>query len=249
MSKIRIAQAQMKVMPSVELSFKEAEKYLLKAKEENADMLCLPEMFCCPYETKNFPLYAQLDGGEMKKKASELAAKYGIIFSAGSVPESDEEGHVYNTAYVFGRNGEQLAKHRKMHLFNIDVKGGQRFFESETLTAGNEVTVFDTEFGKMGLCICYDIRFPELTRSLVLGGLDMLFVVSQWPKVRVPHLKALAKARAIENQMFLACCNSCGTAGDTVYGGASTITDPWGETLAEAGSEEETISAAYGAPA
>lgn len=101
---------------------------------------------------------------------SRLAKRYQVYLSAGSVPESDKAGNVYNTAYVFDREGRQIAKHRKVHLFDIDVKGGQRFKESDTLTAGDKSTVFGTEFGPMGLCICYDFRFPELARRMVLDG-------------------------------------------------------------------------------
>ncbi|MBR0520814.1 MAG: carbon-nitrogen family hydrolase, partial [Spirochaetales bacterium] len=97
---------------------------------------------------------------------------------------------------------------------------------------------------KCALIICYDVRFPELTRTMTVKGVDILFMVSQWPLVRVPHLDALTRARAIENQMFVACCNSAGKAGDTVYGGSSSITDPWGEVLARAvGHDEEFVSA------
>ena len=233
MSKIRIAQAQMKVMPTVELSFEEAEKYLKKAKEEGADIFCLPEMFCCPYETKNFPIYAQFDGGEMKKKASELAAKYGIIISAGSIPESDEEGRVYNTAYVFGRNGEQLAKHRKMHLFNIDVKGGQRFFESETLTAGNEVTVFDTEFGKMGLCICYDIRFPELVRFMSFKGAAAVLCPAAFNMSTGPlHWELCHRSEAMYNQLFVIATAPARDMYSSYHAwGHSMIADPLGRVV------------------
>ena len=93
-----------------------------------------------------------------------------------------------------------------------------------------------------GIIICYDVRFPELTRSLAVEGLDMLFVVSQWPKVRTFHLCTLTAARAIENQMFVVCCNSCGTAGETVYGGNSVIIDPWGQTIGSAGDKEPILA-------
>ena len=108
---------------------------------------------------------------------------------------------------------------------------------------GEKLSVFELDGVKCAVVICYDIRFPELARTLALKGIQVLFTVSQWPKVRIPHLLALTKARAIENQMFVACCNSCGTAGETVYGGHSVIYDPWGETLARAGAGEEIITA------
>lgn len=137
---------------------------------QGIDLAVLPEMFCCPYENKYFPEYAEIEGGDTWEKCSRLAAEYGIYLVAGSMPERDEAGNIYNTSYVFDRNGHQIGKHRKMHLFDIDVKGGQYFKESDTLTPGDQVTVFDTEFGKMGLCICYDFRFPELARLMVDEG-------------------------------------------------------------------------------
>lgn len=92
------------------------------------------------------------------------------------MPEKDDEGRIYNTAYVFDRQGNCIAKHRKMHLFDINVKGGQCFRESDTLTAGDSVTTFETEFGIFGICICYDIRFPELSRLMALKGAQVILV-------------------------------------------------------------------------
>ena len=96
---------------------------------------------------------------------------------------------------------------------------------------------------KCGIIICYDVRFPELTRSLALQGSDMLFVVSRCPKERIFHLQTFTVARAIENQIFVVCCNSCGTAGKTVYGGNSAIIEPFGKTLVLAGENEEILTA------
>lgn len=235
MPKIKIAQAQVKVLTDVAKAFEKVEEYCREAKKAGADMLCLPEMFCCPYETKNFPVYAQPDGGEMKKRASELAAKYQIILSAGSVPESDEEGHIYNTAYVFGRDGAQLAKHRKMHLFDIDVKGGQRFFESETLTAGDQVTVFDTEFGKMGLCICYDIRFPELSRLMSLKGAKVILCPAAFNMTTGPrHWELCHRSEAMYNQVFVVATSPARDMESSYHAyGHSIAVDPWGMVMSQ----------------
>ena len=217
-------------------NFALAEKLIREAAAE-ADVLVLPETWNTGFFPKeNLKELADEDCRRVKAVMGSLAKELNVNIVAGSVANC-RGGKVYNTATVFDRAGNCVAEYDKTHLFT--PMGEDDYFEK-----GDHLCTFELDGVRCGLIICYDIRFPELTRSLVLGGLDMLFVVSQWPKVRVPHLKALAKARAIENQMFLACCNSCGTAGDTVYGGASTITDPWGETLAEAGCEEETISAA-----
>jgi len=94
-----------------------------------------------------------------------------------------------------------------------------------------------------GVMICYDLRFPELARTLAVKGMDVLFVVSQWPAARISHLRSLTVARAIENQIFTVCCNSCGAAGDTQYGGNSLIVDPWGNVLAQAGNSAQLLTA------
>jgi len=137
---------------------------------------------------------------------------------------------------VFDRTGNCIASYDKTHLFTP-------MGEDQYYTPGDHLCRFKLDGKDCALIICYDIRFPELTRTLTVAGLDMLFVVAQWPKIRTFHLRSLTTARAIENQMFLVCCNSCGTAGDTVYGGNSAIIDPWGETIALAGETESIITA------
>lgn len=232
---LKIAQAQVLVPGSVDEAFAKAEDFCKKAKEAGADFFCLPEMFCCPYETKNFPVYAQPDGGDMKTRAAQLAKKYEIYFSAGSFPESDEEGRVYNTAYVFGPDGSQLAKHRKMHLFDIDVQGGQSFKESDTLTAGDQVTVFDTPFGKMGLVICYDIRFPELSRLMALKGAKVILVPAAFNMTTGPaHWELCHRAQAMFNQVFV-CATSPARDMESSYHawGHSVVADPWGRVISE----------------
>ena len=142
----------------------QAAEILARPELQGIDLGVLPEMFCCPYENKYFPEYAEAEGGDTWEKCSRLAAERGIYLVAGSMPERDAAGHIYNTSYVFDRNGHQIGKHRKMHLFDIDVKGGQYFKESDTLTPGDQVTVFDTEFGKIGLCICRPLEDYKVDR-------------------------------------------------------------------------------------
>ena len=115
----------------------QAAELLASPELQGIDLAALPEMFCCPYENKYFPEYAEIEGGDTWEKCSRLAAEHGIYLVAGSMPERDEAGNIYNTSYVFDRNGHQIGKHRKMHLFDIDVKGGQYFKESDTLTPGD----------------------------------------------------------------------------------------------------------------
>ena len=110
-------------------------------------------------------------------------------------------------------------------------------------TRGDHLCVFSLDGIKCGVIICYDLRFPELTRRLSLDGIEMLFVVSQWPEERIAHLRCLTAARAIENQIFVVNCNSCSSADGTVFGGTSAVIDPLGRTLALAGKKEEILSA------
>ena len=137
------------------------------------------------------------------------------------------EGRVYNTAYVFDRQGACLAAYDKTHLFTP-------MGEHEHYAAGDHLTTFSLDGHKCGLLICYDLRFPELFRTLALQGVELLLLPAQWPAARRYHWETLTAARAIENQFFLAACNSCGTAGETVFGGASRILGPRGELLAAA---------------
>ncbi|NCB32118.1 MAG: carbon-nitrogen family hydrolase, partial [Clostridia bacterium] len=143
----------------------------------------------------------------------------------------------HNTALVFDRQGVCLARYDKTHLFS--PMGEHEFFQP-----GNSLCTFRLDGVLCGLLICYDIRFPELARSLALQGMEVLFLPAQWPKQRVPHLSLLCEARAVENQMFVACCNSCGSdASGTHFGGHSCAIDPWGKVLARAGGDPCFLSA------
>ena len=138
---------------------------------------------------------------------SDYARKYHIYLIAGSMPEADDVGKVYNTSYIFDRDGKQIGKHRKAHLFDINVKNGQHFKESDTLTSGDHATVFDTEFGKMGVMICYDIRFPEFARTMALDGARMIFVPAAFNMTTGPaHWELTFRARALDNQIYMLGC-------------------------------------------
>ena len=153
------------------------------------------------------------------------------------MPEADGE-RIYNTSFVFDPAGRQAAFHRKMHLFDIDVKGGQRFMESETFTAGDSVTVFDTPFGKLGLCICFDLRFPELARCMALAGARAIVTPAAFNMTTGPaHWELLFRQRAVDNQLFtLGVAPARDEQGPYVSYGNTILCSPWGEVLARAGS-------------
>ena len=196
------------------------------------DVLVLPEM----WNTGFFPrdgleVLCDRDGEETKRRIGALAREKGVNIVAGSVANL-RGGKIYNTAYVFDRAGNCVASYDKTHLFSPSG-------EQERFTAGDTVCRFALDNVECALIICYDLRFPELTRKLALSGAQVLFVPSQWGKARLGHLHALLTGRAIENQMFVVNCNSA--AFDC--GGESTVLSPWGETLAQAGGGEELLTA------
>lgn len=230
MEKIKIAAIQMSTVADKMENVRTVKTYLEKIKDENPDFVILPEMFCCPYQTENFPIYAEKEGGPVWQQLSGYAKQYGIYLIGGSMPEKDAEGNVYNTSYIFDREGKQIGKHRKVHLFDIDVKGGQTFKESDTLTAGDSNTVFDTEFGKIGVMLCFDIRFPELSRMMVNDGVKVIFVPAAFNMTTGPaHWELSFRTRALDNQIYMV---GCAPARDVSAGyiswGHSIVTDPWG---------------------
>lgn len=219
-----------------EENFSHAAELVKRAMKDKPDVLVLPETWNTGFfPRENLQALCDRDGIQVKQVFGALAERNQVNIVAGSV-SNVRGGKVYNTAMVFDRTGVCIASYDKTHLFT--PMGEDNYY-----TPGDRLCTFVLDGVKCGLIICYDVRFPELTRSLTVPGLDMLFVVSQWPKVRTFHLRSLTTARAIENQMFLVCCNSCGTAGQTVYGGNSAIIDPWGETVALAGETEEILTA------
>ena len=208
-----------------EENFAKAKRLIRDAMASEPDVVVLPETWNTGFFPKQgLSELADRDCARVKRELGVLAAELGVNLVAGSVANV-RGGKVYNTACVFDRAGNCVAEYDKTHLFTP-------MGEHEYFTPGDHLCRFRLDGHDCGLVICYDIRFPELARTLAVQGMDMLFVVSQWPAARIPHLRALTVARAIENQMFVVCCNSCGDAGETRYGGFSAILDPWGQTLA-----------------
>ena len=215
-----------------------------EAAKNGADFAVLPEMFCCPYDNSCFGAYGEPEGGEAQTALSHLAAELGLYLVGGTVPELSE-GRIYNTSYVYGPDGRQLAKHRKAHLFDIDVQGGQRFRESDTLSPGNAITTFETAFGTMGLCVCFDLRFEELARCMCLRGAKVIFVPAAFNMTTGPaHWELLFRQRAVDNQCFTVGVSPArDEQGSYVAYGNSIAVDPWGAVLCRAGAEETTLYA------
>lgn len=219
-----------------------ARALLEQAAEGGLDLAVLPEMFCCPYANRYFPPYSEEEGGEAWQMLSQAARELKFYLVGGSIPERAGTA-IYNTSYVFDRQGNQIAKHRKAHLFDISVEGGQHFKESDTLSPGDHITVFDTDFGRLGLCICFDFRFQELAKAMGDRGAELLVVPAAFNMTTGPaHWELLFRQRAVDNQLFtLGVAPARNEAEEYVSYANSILVDPWGTVLARAGAEEEVI--------
>ncbi|WP_426349740.1 carbon-nitrogen hydrolase family protein [Alloiococcus sp. CFN-8] len=234
---------QMEITTDKENNMKKALSEIRSLSEKGADIVILPEMFNCPYNMNFFSQYAEPSEGKCWSLLAKAAKENNIYLIAGSIPEIDDQGNIYNTSYIFDRNGLEIGKHRKIHLFDINVQGGQRFMESAVLTAGDKVTIFDSEFCRIGVAICYDYRFPELTRLMVDQGAKIIIIPAAFNMTTGPaHWELLFRQRAVDNQVF-----SIGVAPSRDYNasyvsyGNSIVVSPWGEVLLRLGEEEASV--------
>jgi predicted amidohydrolase len=225
MRKLRIAVAQLALAESaVAANWRAARAALERAGAAEADLVVLPEMWLTGYA------YRRLDDlaartPESLERVGALAKKYGF-FVLGSWAERDDDGHLYNTACLIGPDARVRARYRKVHLFGPMKE--DRYF-----VRGRAVTVVDLEIGRVGIALCYDLRFPELARKMALAGAELLLYPAQWPQVRLGHFHTLLAARAIENQVFAAGVNRAERNPAVVFGGGSTVIGPRGEVLAQ----------------
>jgi omega-amidase len=222
--------------------------------ELGARVVCLPECFNSPYGTQYFDEYAEVVdssdagavSGESGTALAEAARSAGVYLIGGSIPERGSNGELYNTCLAFGPDGKLLAKHRKMHLFDISVPGGITFRESETLSAGDDVTHIDTPYGRFGIGICYDIRFPELAHLMAVENkCDMLVYPGAFNMTTGPmHWELLARSRAVDNQVHLAVVSPARDESATYHAwGHTSIVDPWGEVIATTEEKEGIVTA------
>lgn len=234
MAQVRIAGIQFLQRETKSQTYEHIRELVSGIPDGAADLIMLPEMWNGPYEARRFPAFAEPEGGPSWRFLSDLARERGVYLCGGSIAEREGD-RVYNTSYVFDPDGAQIAKHRKMHLFDIDVTGGQRFFESDTLSPGNRVTIFSTPFCTMGLCICYDFRFPELSRLMVDAGAKVILVPAAFNMTTGPaHWELLFRSRAVDNQVYtVGTAPARDPAASYRSWGHSIVCSPWGEVLSE----------------
>lgn len=234
---MRVALIQMNSRDDPEANFQEATRLIEAAAAGGADLAALPELFTYLGPASEHPRVAEPVPGPTTERLSGLAARHRMCILGGSILERvPGESRLFNTSTLFDRAGNLLARYRKLHLFDVDLPGHAPYRETATMAAGAEVVTADTEFGRVGLSICYDLRFPELYRALASRGAEVVFVPAAFTlHTGKDHWEVLLRARAIENQAFVVAPAQVGAhpPGRECYGN-SLVADPWGTVVARA---------------
>jgi deaminated glutathione amidase len=233
-SATRVAAVQMVSSPSPEQNFAVARRLVAQAAAQQAKLVLLPEYWpLMGLRDQDKVLAAEtLDAGPIQSCMSELAAQHGVWLLGGTLPlVSPEAGKVLNTLLVYGPDGQRLSRYDKIHLFGFR-KGEESYDESRTIVPGAAVGVFDAPFGRVGLSVCYDLRFPELYRAM--GDCTLIVVPAAFTYTTgKAHWEILLRARAIENQCYVLAAAQGGThASGRRTWGHSMLVDPWGEIKA-----------------
>ncbi|KAL2945152.1 Omega-amidase chloroplastic [Bienertia sinuspersici] len=255
LTKFKIALCQLSVTTDKVRNISHAREVIEEAANKGAQLVLLPvsvlEIWNSPYSNDSFPVYAEDielggDASPSTTMLSEVSRNLKITVVGGSIPERCGD-RLYNTCCVFGTDGVLKAKHRKacIHLFDIDIPGKMTFKESKTLTAGENPTIVDTDVGRIGIGICYDIRFQELAAIYAARGAHMLCYPGAFNMTTGPlHWELLQRARAADNQLYVATCSPARDTGSGyVAWGHSTLVGPFGEVLATTEHEETIVIA------
>ena len=240
--KFKLAVVQIRTELDKALTMEKAERMIKEAAENGANVVVLPEMYNCPYSGEYFKPFANRENGESIEAMSRWSKENGIILVGGTIPEREGD-KLYNTCFVFDKEGRIIAKHRKAHLFDVDIEGGVRFKESNSFAAGNEITVFDTEYGKMGVVVCFDIRFPELVRTMAKRGAELILCPAQFNMTTGPrHWELTIRARAMDNEIYFVGASAARFEGFAYEcWGHSTVADPFGMVEASCDEKEQIL--------
>jgi predicted amidohydrolase len=230
-----VALAQMALPPgNSESNFEKGMDFVRQASKKGADLVLLPELWVSGYDLENSKLHASEINQGWFQRMAQLATDHQIMLG-GSLIES-AQGNFYNTFVLYDQKGNLISSYRKIHLFKL-------LNEEKYLEGGDDLVTVDTAWGRMGLAICYDLRFPEMFRSYAVSGAELILIVAEWPQKRVAHWNQLLIARAIENQCFIAGVNKVGESKGKKLGGGSSIVNPMGDTLTQGGDEEGLLFA------
>ncbi len=232
---VRVAAAQMEIAAGdLARNRRRMAELARQALDEGAQVVVLPELATCGYDLPNLPALAEPMDGETTATMAGLAARYRAYLAWGMAERDGER--FYNTLALAGPEGRLLARYRKAHLIPL-------LAEPAYFTPGGEVVVVPTGLGRVGLAICYDLRFPGLFQRMMAEGAELLLVAAQWPRTRGEHWRTLTVATALQSLAFLIGANGVGLCNGEALAGRSVITSPWGERVAEAGEGEEILRA------
>jgi predicted amidohydrolase len=239
---MKIVVVQNKVHEQINLTLNGIKELLKNFDLSNSDFLVFPEMFMTPYESKYIINYKQTIKGNVINFLKNLAIKYNTYVIGGSIPFLDNN-LLYNTTFTINRDGKIINRYDKMHLFEVTYPNGIHYSEKDIFNDGNEVGIIDTEFGEIGVMICFDIRFPELADKLMKLGAKVIFVPAAFNTYTGPlHWQTTFRARAIDNQLFFVGCSpSADSFGEYCIYGHSIVTNPLGEILNELKEEPGVI--------
>lgn len=240
---IKLAVCQIRTEVNQDETMEKAYRMVREAASNGAEIVVLPEMYNCPYTREYFKKYASLGHKKAVAAMSGWARELGILLVGGSVPETEND-KIYNTCFVFDKQGRQIARHRKVHLFDVDLPD-MRFRESATFSPGENITVFDTEYGKMGCAICFDARFPELFRAMAVRGAKIIFLPAQFnTKTGPAHWDMTLRMRAVDNELFIVGASAARYEGfNYLCWGHSAVADPFGDIIAQCDEKEQIIYA------
>jgi predicted amidohydrolase len=226
--------AQMKIeLGKPRANLRTVERFTRDAAEAGSKLILLPELWSSGYDLQHAHEHAHTNLGILEEvKALALEYRIGI----GGSLLLQEPGGVYNCFVLVGEDGQELGRYHKVHLFRL-------MQEDQYLQAGQRAQMAQTPFGAAGMAVCYDLRFPELFRRYALDGARIILLPAEWPARRQEHWNILLRARAIENQIFVAAVNTTGEIGAETFAGGSALISPWGEVLASAGAEETLLHA------
>jgi len=247
MNRLIVALVQMQSGNDKEQNLAAAERLVNEAASRGARLVALPEYFSLgamgPLQIEN----AECVPGPTVDRLRRIASEAQVYLVGGTVAEhADRSGKVFNTSVVMNPLGEIIAKYSKIHLFNLQVEGKMAIRESDFLEPGKTMVTAETDCGLIGLTICFDLRFPEIYRALTLRGARIIFVISSFIALTGRyHWEPLLRARAIENQVYIAAPNQAGLipGTDQIRHGHSAIVDPWGIILSQGRDAEEVITA------
>ena len=240
--KYKIALAQINSDADIAGNMKKIEKMIQEAANGGAELIAFPEN--SEYIGTDYPGNAQTVPGAVTDAFAGWAKKYRIYIHCGSITQKREAGTPYNTSFLWNKEGKEIGRYSKLHMFDISIDDGPSYKESDETSAGNEIVVSRTKLGCFGFAICYDMRFPEIFKLMAKAGAELIFVPADFTmNTGKDHWMPLLRSRAIENTCYIAAPGQIGQKPEFAAYGKSMVIDPWGNVIAMASDEEQVIFA------